>query len=238
MPVAQLPPHLVQYGGSGMPQAAQVINPSYPYPYGQQPQMSFTKQMQAAIELDDIPQRYKFQENRARRILLIAAIAAIFVGGIGLAVMLTRSSEPTPTATLVIESMPPGAQVTVDGVTLPEVTPARFVSRPGARHEIVVSATRYKPWTQTVIVPSQGGDMRVVAVLTATTGKLRINSQPGGAEIWINGELRGVTPRTIEGLDPENTRTVEVRLKDYAPEVRELDWSKGGTIDLDVKFRK
>ena len=74
----------------------------------------------------------------------------------------------------------------------------------------------------------------VAAVLEATRVKLRINSQPGGAEIWINGELRGVTPKVLEGLDPETVKQVELRLGDFAPETRPLDWSQGDTIDVEV----
>jgi hypothetical protein len=151
-----------------------------------------------------------------------------------------RGTEEAPSAQLVIESMPPGAQVTVDGTALTEVTPARYPTAPGARHDIVVTMAHYKNWSQGVVVPSNGGDVKVVAVLAAQTVKLRINTQPGGAEIYINGDLLGVTPKTLEGLDPATTTKVELRLKDFQTEDRALDWSTAtnDTIDLDVKFRK
>jgi hypothetical protein len=237
MPAAQLPPHLVQYGGYGMPQAAQTMMPGQPYPYGYQPPMSFTKQMQAALELDDIPQRYKFQEARSRKLVWAVVLVALFAGGIGLAVLLTRQSQASAAA-LVVESMPAGATVSIDGIALPEKTPARFRTEPGSRHEIEVTAPRHKPWRQTIVVPSSGGDVKVVAVLTGAKVKLRLNSQPGGAEIWINGEMRGVTPRVIEDLDPATAKTVELRLKDFAPEARTLDWGERDTLDVDVKFRR
>jgi hypothetical protein len=101
-----------------------------------------------------------------------------------------------------------------------------------------VVAPHFKPWHRTVVVPSTGGDVKVPALLDATTGKLHINSQPGGAEIWINNELRGRTPRTIDGIDTTTAKIVELRLKDFPVETRPLDWSKGDTIDLDVKFRR
>jgi hypothetical protein len=244
VPAAQLPPHLVQYGGYGMPPAAQVISPygqpqqGYPYPYGQPSPLSFTKQMQAAIELDDIPQHLKFQENRSKKVVWAAVLIALFVGGIGLAVLFTRQSNETPAASLVIESMPAGAHVEVDGVALADVTPARFTTRPGTRHDIVVTAPRHKKWTQAVVVPSTGGDVRVVAVLTALRVKLQINSVPGGAEIWINGELRGVTPKVVEDLDPEIVKQVELRLRDHAPEVRTLDWGDRDALGVEVVFPK
>jgi serine/threonine protein kinase len=237
-PAAQLPPHLVQYGGYGLPPAAQTIQPGYPYPYGQQAPLSFTKQMQAAIELDDIPQHLKFQENRSKKVVWAAVLIALFVGGIGLAVLFTRQANETPSASLVIESMPAGATVEVDGTPLPHVTPARFATEPGARHEIVVTAPRHKKWTQAVVVPSTGGDVKVVAVLAALRVKLQINSVPGGAEIWINGELRGVTPKVVEDLDPAIVKQVELRLRDHAPEVRTLDWGDREALGVEVIFPK
>jgi hypothetical protein len=167
-----------------------------------------------------------------------AVLVALFVGGIGLAVLFTRQANDTPPASLVIESVPPGAAVKVDGVALDEPTPARFTTSPGARHEIEVSAPRHKGWKQAVVVPSTGGDVKVVAVLAAVRAKLQINSVPGGAEIWINGELRGVTPKVVEDLDPSIVKQVELRLRDHAPEVRPLDWGDRDTLGVEVIFPK
>jgi hypothetical protein len=199
--------------------------------------MSFTKQMQAAIELDDIPQRYKFQENRSKKVLVIALVVALFVGGIGLAVMFASSSEPPVRATLIVESTPPGATVKIDGVELPDPTPVSFKTLPGARHDIEVDLPKYRPWHQAIVIPSSGGDVKVPAILTASTGKIVINSIPGGAEVWINGEMRGVAPTKIEGVDIDQVKQVELRLKGFASQTFQLAWSND-TATVDAKFYK
>src|SRR5690606_29811327 len=163
----------------------------------------------------DIPATYKLQEARSRKVIWAAALIALFIGGIAITAMVTRTSTGTPSAALVVESMPAGAKVSVDGVALSDVTPVRIATRPGARHELEATAPRDRRWKQAVVVPSTGGDVKMVAVLTATTYKLQVDSKPGGAEIWINGELRGVTPKVLDGLDPEAVKRVELRLKDH-----------------------
>jgi len=233
IPAPQLPPHLVHYGG--FPHAAQTVMPGAPPGYQA---ASFTRQMQAALELDDLPQRYRFQEARQRKLMWAIVLVALFAGGIGLAVLLTRQASEGARAELVIESLPSNATVTVDGIALAEKTPSRFRTEPRARHEIEVSAPRHKPWRQTIVVPSSGGDVKIVAVLSAAKVKLRINSVPGGAEILINDEVRGVTPKVIEDLDPATAKKVALRLKDFAPEERALDWGDRDTIDLEVRFHR
>jgi hypothetical protein len=41
----------------------------------------------------------------------------------------------------------------------------------------------------------------------------------------------------IGDLDPDTTRTVELRLRDHAPEIRPLDWSQQSELDLEVRLR-
>ena len=55
------------------------------------------------------------------------------------------------------------------------------------------------------------------AVMKPLTGKLIVNSQPGEAEIWINGQLRGRTPTTVHDVDMGTARRLELRLKGYQP---------------------
>jgi hypothetical protein len=60
---------------------------------------------------------------------------------------------------------------------------------------------------------------------------------PPGADVYINGQLKGRTPVAIGDLDPDTTRTVELRLRDHAPEIRPLDWSQTSELDLEVRLR-
>ena len=120
-----------------------------------------------------------------------------------------------------------------------ELTPVPFTETgPGARHEIQVQLARHRPWAQTVVVPRRGGEVRVMAFLSPNTVRLRVTSAPPGAEVYINGQLRGYTPTVLTDLDPDATRSVELRLKDWAPEVRTLDWSQNTDLSIDIRLRR
>lgn len=256
-----LPPHMMPYQ---MPPAAQVVmpgygppgqgvpgqpampgqTPGYGYPYGPpgaapgQPGMTFTKQMQAALDVDEIPAHYKLERSTGNRIAWILAAMMTVLGAVVATVLLMRTSDGPSPSTLVIESVPSGASVKVDGEALTETTPARFRTRPGARHEVRVELPRHKPWTDTVVVSGNGGDLKIVAVLKTSTGKLRINSAPGGAEVWIGGQRVGVTPAAIDIADPTQVKEVELRHKDFGSVVQAVTWDASDTASIDVNFRK
>jgi serine/threonine protein kinase len=254
---SDLPPHLQPYG---LPQAAQLIAPGLPtsaaaaipgamplgapldtpsplQPYGGQ-SPSFTKQL-AALEVDEIPAHLRLSQGRANWLLRSILAAVIVVGGVGAGMLLLRESDRAqPTASLLIESVPPGAIVTIDGERLSDTTPVPFTATaPGARHEIKVDLARHRSWSQTVVVPRRGGEVRLMAFLTPNTVRLRVTSVPPGADVYINGQLKGRTPVAIGDLDPDTTRTVELRLRDHAPEIRSLDWSQSSELDLEVRLR-
>jgi hypothetical protein len=108
----------------------------------------------------------------------------------------------------------------------------------GTRHEIEVELARYKPHVETVDVPKRGGEVPVKAFLTPITGKLRVVTQPDGAEIWIDGTLRGRAPGTITDIDMASAKVLELRLKDYQPYVQKLEWPKNGEININQKLQR
>jgi len=64
----------------------------------------------------------------------------------------------------------------------------------------------------------------VLKTLKPATGEIIINSSPAGAEIWINGALRGRAPKTLTGIDMSSTRQIELRLDHYEPFRQDLVW--------------
>lgn len=55
---------------------------------------------------------------------------------------------------------------------------------------------------------------------------LRARSEPEGAEIFVNGERRGVAPATIMGLERNVDYEVEARFGDQAPQTEVVHWSE------------
>ena len=239
-----LPAHLAPYAVSPVtppyPTPAGPGQPApYPFqPYGPAQPMSFTKQMQAMVELDELPPQYRLASPR--RALLRALLVALLVGAavITTVVIIRGSEQATVESSLLIESTPSGATVAVDGQELVEPTPTRFVTAPGARHEIVVTLAGHKPFKDAVVVPDAGGQLRVLAFLPAATVRLRVLSTPPGADVYEGDQLLGRTPLDLRELSPDAIRTIDVRLKGYLPEPRTLDWGGRDELTVDVKLRK
>src|SRR4029079_8212363 len=108
----------------------------------------------------------------------------------------------------------------------------------GTRHEIKVELTRHKSYVETVDVPKQGGEVPVKAFLQAVTGKILVISHPDGAEIWIDGRLYGRAPMTITGIEMGPSKVLELRLKDYQPFIKNLEWPQNGEISIDATLAR
>jgi len=68
------------------------------------------------------------------------------------------------------------------------------------------SASRERPAVREPVAPRPAAPVRPVK----TTGGLRVNSTPTGAQVIVDGKARGVTPLTIEEL-PAGRHTLELR---------------------------
>ena len=247
----QYPPGYPQQQYQGYPQQyAQPQNPQqqnvtpgalYQFAPGQAKPMTLTGQIRL-FEVDEMPSQYKIGAARRRTFgSIIAGIIAIsvFAGVTFLIVRSTRDGAPT-TGRVHIDSVPGGAEVTFDGTRLTEKTPVNVDGVPvGSRHDVKVELARHKPYTDAEVdVPKKGGEVQVMALLKPVTGKLKVNSQPGGADIYINGQPRGRTPTTVNDVDMDSSRKIELRLKDYQPYVQDLTWPSDGSIEIDARFKR
>ncbi len=248
VPGAGLPAHLAPYA---LPQVAALVSPypqpeaapggpgPYPFqPYGGQHPLSFSKQMQALTEIDELPAQYRLPPARSgflRIALVVLLLSAVVIGTIAI---IRGNEQIVAEASLLIESSPAGAVVTVDGQALSEPTPARFVTRPAARHELVVTLAGHQPHRDVVLVPDSGGQLKVFAFLPPMTVTLRVLTTPAGAEVYIGDQIKGRTPLELTGLSPEALRTIDVRHKDFLLETRTLDWTGKSEQTVEIKLRK
>jgi serine/threonine protein kinase len=239
----QMPPMQGQYPMQ-YPQMSQ-MSPGALYqmssPYPVQP-MTLTGQMRL-FEVDEIPSQYKLGEARRRWFTyIVAGVLAISVAAIAtfLIIRATRETPGTTNGSIIVESSPAGAEVFYDGTRLAGVTPLTIDEVPiGSRHEIKVVLKGHAVYEQTVdVLKATGGTAKVSALLKTITGRLRIVSKPEKADILINGEIKGVTPKTVTDLDMSSTKTVEIRLKGYQPYIQELKWPQDGTIDINATLKK
>jgi serine/threonine protein kinase len=236
----------VHPGYLGQPLATQMSPAGYPQLspnalYGLQgpPQpASLTGQLRWS-EVDEIPSQYKLGAARWRWFTYIVSglIAVSVAAGVTfLVIRLTREATPSAASVRVV-SVPAGADVTFDGTLLGERTTMTVEAVPVAsRHKIVVSLRHYQPYTEEITIPRTGGTVQVMAQLTSQTGKIVINTTPGGAQIWINGQPRGTTPTTLSGIDIDSTSSIELLHKDFGKYAVPLKWDAAGVAYVDYKF--
>jgi serine/threonine-protein kinase len=248
--VPGVPPHMQPY-------AMQQQQPYgyYPQPAYQQPPMtpgalyqmhappqpmSLTGQLRL-LEADEMPSHYKVSGGPRWLKLAIAAVLAISVaaGVTFFIIKATRESETPTVGSIHIESVPPGAEVLYDGTRLTGTTPMTVDSVPvGTRHEIKVQLPGHKEHVEMVDVPKTGREQSITAVMEPITGKLFVNVSPDGAEVYIDGKLRGRAPTTITDIDMGSAKHVEVRLKDYRPYEQDLVWPADGVITIERKLER
>jgi serine/threonine protein kinase len=208
-----------------------------------QPPSSFTKQLQQ-LELEEIPDAYKVGRKTPRWLLAAVLVVACVATGVGLGIMLLGGGGAQEKATLIIESMPDGAQVTVNGIRLAELTPTRHEVEPNQRYEIAFEKEGYQSKTHAVVVPAKPVDdrdpvYRVPVNLQRVQKSAAITSVPPSAEIYLNGVLQGRTPRTIPNLDPSVDYTLELRLKGYERHTQKLVWpADEAEITIDITLAK
>ena len=239
------PPHMGGVPGPGgpgagppPPQAASPfpfppVPPGAQFPFGAMPSGSgpfTTRQIQTSLELDEIPDKYKIRRHTQVNPIWIAAgalVLAAVVAAVLIAIYGGTDEDSEPASALIeVVSSPPGASVTVDGRQLDQVTPTSFVGQTGQTYLIRLDLPRHQRWEREHIVPDEGGQQRVVARLDPIVVKLWVESKPPGAEVFIGGTSAGRTPLDLSGLDPQTTRSIEVRLKGFRPVRRTLDWSQ------------
>jgi formylglycine-generating enzyme required for sulfatase activity len=96
---------------------------------------------------------------------------------------------------LTLSSVPPGATVTVDGEYRGQ-TPLEVSMAPGRQYEVNLSKLGYEPQTLELALAS-GEDRSESVALVERLGEVAIIARPAGAELYVNGELRGSANQTL-----------------------------------------
>ena len=151
--------------------------------------------------------------------------------------------EPTtlPTSShgsIAVTSYPSGAAVFLDGRqrgTAPIIVPDVLTGN----HEITVMLKGYDNWSHFVSVGS-GQTVAINAELDATkeiTGALAVITDPSGAEIYIDGTFRGVSPGTLTGISA-GTHTILLTLPDHADNTTNISITAGQTQKYTTGLQK
>ena len=105
-----------------------------------------------------------------------------------------------------------------------------------SRNPAAANAPSARPGTSAA-AGSAAGSAANAPGASAATGRLTVNSNPGRADVAIDGVRRGVTPLTLRDL-PFGSHTVRVTRGGYAPETRRVTVAAGRpaeSITLDLE---
>jgi len=122
-----------------------------------------------------------------------------------------------------------GAEVLIDGEQM-GVTPLQALSVMAGPRTIIVQAPRYFPYQQQLDVQGMNLEQEVAAELLPRWAEVKLDSQPAGATLLVDGELVGQTPLTVEIL--EGSHDLQLSLDGYKSWVEPIEVTAGQAMEL------
>jgi len=136
---------------------------------------------------------------------------------------------------LLLKTDPAGADIQVDGVSVGQ-TP-RLIANLAAKDTYSVRFRKAGYQDQTISVRFEGRKPLVREErLVLASGTIDVASEPAGAEVTVNGVVKGVTPVKVTDV-PKGRATVKLRLDGFADEIRELAINAGDRQTLQVPLK-
>jgi hypothetical protein len=129
----------------------------------------------------------------------------------------TPTPTPTPSSGKIsFTSIPSGADIYLDNA-YKGLTPLTIDGVPNGRHVVVLRLDRYEDAARNLLIAGNsmtvnialnplGTSTTVPPTITGTVqpageyGSLSVTTSPAGARVYVDGEMKGVTPATIPGL--------------------------------------
>ena len=136
---------------------------------------------------------------------------------------------------LLLKTEPEGCDIQIDGVSVGR-TP-RLVTHLAAKGAYSVRFRKAGYQDQVINVKFEGRKPLVrEEKMVLASGTIDISSEPAGAEVTVNGIVKGVTPLRVEEV-PRGRATVKFRLDGFAEEVRELAINAGDIQALPIVLK-
>ncbi len=110
-------------------------------------------------------------------------------------------------------------EVTINGKKYGN-TPINALELEAGTYTLAASARRYQPYTTQLVIEGKEVKQQLNIELLPDWANVVIDSKPTGAEIWLNGDSKGLTPQTLE-LD-SGQYSLDLRHQDYMPYVKDF----------------
>lgn len=148
--------------------------------------------------------------------------------------------EPPPpaAATAVVASTPPGAKIYLNDQETPFTTPATIPDLPLNQEQTLGLYLKNYQYYKVPLLLQAGESKHFHVALVLDFATLAISSKPSGAEVWINGQLAGITPLTQEQLRPGKILLLEIKQEGFLPVTREFQVEPGKAHRLQVLLER
>jgi PKD repeat protein len=173
-----------------------------------------------------------------KRTVLIEPATPVTVGATLIKSLPESTLPPSASGSIAITSSPTGVMVVVDGIHR-GTTPLILPEIPTGNHHVILSLKGYDDWNHTISVGS--GQMTAInAELEASkeiTGSLAIITEPSGADIYLDGNFKGVSPVTLQGLSA-GIHTILLTMQEYADNSTTISITAGQTQKYSAGLQK
>jgi hypothetical protein len=123
----------------------------------------------------------------------------------------------------------------LDGRPLSGTTPLTMeVADVQASHVLELRLSGYQRHSQKLSFPPGGSRLRLYINLEPLHGTLHVRTLPSGAQVLINGVVRGRSPVTIEGLPTSEKTVLEVRKPGHRSVSQPVDWEGQTNLFLEI----
>jgi tRNA A-37 threonylcarbamoyl transferase component Bud32 len=194
-----------------------------------------------------------------RPYLLGVASALLVVGSFAGAAFLARRNQAPVTTAVLLDSTPAGATVFFDGAPQSMTTPVPLVGVAPGHHRVVLKLAGYADVERPVELAA-GGRVALAVALAPAERLLDAESVPTGASVFVDGELRGLTPvrlrlrqgefnqlrfekegyepvtRPVKPDDPQQKLTVALETESQARGQLSVDADQPGEVWIDGAF--
>jgi len=126
---------------------------------------------------------------------------------------------------------PAGASVAVDGQPMGNA-PIRLNDMPLGEHEFVLTSPQHEPVSGSFNY-SSGANVLIFEELQSSQGLFFFDSNPSGADVFLDNDLVGVTPLNLTEIE-SGVHLVRVQLEGYGTVLREVDTTAGTRGDVQV----
>jgi hypothetical protein len=140
---------------------------------------------------------------RRYRIVLLAVGLLLALAGLG-ALLLWRGELPTRTPALIINSQPPGSEVSVDGESM-GTTPCKLRMTPGT-YQVTLQKEHFAPWSQQISV-EESQSQRLEVTLRFVTYVMQLAQELAFDPVWSQDGTLSYLTYTEGELRPRKWRS-------------------------------